>query len=389
METSEALPGGGLDVSDLQPVISAAGPFLSVVLTTEAHIENATQRSEARWRALRGEAGRLGAPEEVLEAIDPLVADAHLRGEALAAIATADGVVHVEHGAAPPQADDVRWAPLPHLTPILGWRQADPPRLLVLTDRTGADLHAIRHGAPDVEREVRGHHDEIRKVAPGGWSQQRYQSRAEDSWQHNAAEVASSVTALAERIEPHVIIVAGDVRAVALLRDELSDRVTAPVREIDGERPWDGSDENLPPELRDVVDATVREETDRLLERLTEELGQKDKAVTGLAAVATALSRAQVAVLLLREGASDRPLAFGPDPTLLSASADDLVGMGVEEPQRAPADDVLVRAAVATGAQVRVLPAFTQPAGEADLAGDAAAADTVLRDGVGALLRWA
>jgi hypothetical protein len=389
MESSEALPGAGLDLADLQRVFDEPAPFFSMVVTTEAHVENAAQRSEARWRSLRARASDQGVPDEVLAGIDPLIAGAHLRGEGFAAIATSNGVVHTEYGATPPPMDRTMWGALPHLLPIIAWRQAAPPYLVVLTDRTGADLYAIRHGAPDVEREVQGDHDEIRKVAPGGWSQQRYQSRAEDSWQHNADEVVDAVTALAERVEPHVILVAGDVRAVALVRDRLPERVSALVHTIEGERPWDDSGANLPPELQDVIDATVRSETDRLLERLAEELGQDDKAVTGLAAVARACSRAQVATLLLPERGLDRVLSFGADPTLLSTSRDDLVGMGVQDPQDGAADDVLVRAAIATGAEVRLVPAFDEAPGDRDLAGDASRVDTDLADGVGALLRWA
>jgi len=126
-----------------------------------------------------------------------------------------------------------------------------------------------------------------------------------------------------------------------------------------------------------------------LLDRLAEELGQDDKATTGLAAVARALSRAQVATLLRTERPIDRTLSFGPDPTLLSTSHDDLVGMGVDDPQETAADDVLLRAAVSTGAQVRLVPAFDSDAGDRDLDGDVERLDAKLKDGVAALLRWA
>jgi len=389
METAESLPQGAVDIADLRDVVLAPGPFLSVLLTTEPDVENAAQRSDARWRTLRSQATDLGAPEEAVQAIDPLVPDAHLHGQALLAIAGPDGVIHTEHGPTTPPTDDVRWGPLPHLLPLVVWRQANPPYIVVLADRTGADVHAVRYGAPDIEREVQGDHDEIRKVAPGGWSQQRYQARAEDSWQHNADEVAAAVATLADRVQPRVTLVAGDVRAVALLREALPDRVPGVVREIDGERPWDGSGDNLPPDLQEVVDETVRAETDAFVARLAEELGQADKAVTGLANVAKALARAQVAVVLLLERGLDRALWFGPDPTLLSTSASDLVGMGVDDPQQAPAEDVVLRAAVATGAEIRVLPAFDAPPGDEDLSNDASSPASSLKDGVGALLRWA
>src|SRR3954468_17692437 len=138
METSEALPAGGLDLGDLEDVFQGPPPFLSLVLATDPRVANAAQRSDARWRSLRADAARLGAPEHVLQAIDPLIGDAHLRGEAFVVIATSDGVVHTEHGSTPPATDDVGWGPLPRLLPVVSWRQSSPPYLVVLTDRTDA-----------------------------------------------------------------------------------------------------------------------------------------------------------------------------------------------------------------------------------------------------------
>jgi hypothetical protein len=63
--------------------------------------------------------------------------------------------------------------------------------------------------------------------------------------------------------------------------------------------------------------------------------------------------------------------------------------MGVDDPQEAPADDVLLRAAVATGAEVRLVPTFDAPPGDGDLAGESASPASRLKDGVAALLRWA
>jgi hypothetical protein len=50
---------------------------------------------------------------------------------------------------------------------------------------------------------------------------------------------------------------------------------------------------------------------------------------------------------------------------------------------------VLLRTAIATGATVRLVPAFDAGPGDRDLAGEVSRADANLKDGVGALLRWA
>jgi hypothetical protein len=373
MESSEQLAAGAVDLSDLAPLVGREGPFLSLYLVTEADVENAAQRAETRWRSARRDLAEQGTPEAVLEQIDAIVPDAHREGECLAVIGDAEELLHVEHGTAIGPYDEARWGALPHLVPIVGWRQSSPPYVVVLIDRTGADLFGFARELPDaIHREVEGEHDEIRKVAPGGWSQRRYQERAEDSWRENAEQVAERVAALVDSIGAELVIVAGDVRATELLRRSLPERLQPLVRVVEGERPWDGKGDPLPEETRDIVERHVRERGDALLARFAEERGQRDHAAEGIAAVADALSRAQVAVLLIADaGGGDLQLWFGPDPTMLSLNERELKELGVDSPQRAPAADVLVRAAIGTGAALRSLEDGQD-----------------VREGVGALLRW-
>jgi hypothetical protein len=307
----------------------------------------------------------------VLDAVAELVPDAHLQGACLAVIADADAILHLEHGPVVSPSDEATWGPLPRLLPILEWRQSEPPYLVVLTDRTGADVFGFARGVPDAIRdEVEGDHDEIRRVKPGGWSQRRYQERAEDSWRENAEQVADRVARLAQDLNAQIVIVAGDVRAVELLRKALPDRIAELVHVVEGERPWEGKGDPMPEETRDIVERHVRGTTDRLLERFAEERGQHDKAVEGVDGTARALARAQVAVLLIAPSEIDRELSFGPEPALLG-SVEELTDLGVDAHEPGPARDVLIRAALGTGAGVRILDG----------------ADAV-RGGVGALLRW-
>jgi hypothetical protein len=371
MDTAEQLTSGAVEAPDLAELIGLRGPFLSLYLNTEPDVENAGRRSETRWKNARWDLEHEGAPADVLDAIDELVPDAHLQGACLAVIADADGIRHLEHGPAVSPNDEATWGALPGLLPILEWRQSEPPYLVVLTDRTGADIFGFARGLPDAIRaEVEGDHDEIRRVKPGGWSHRRYQERAEDSWRENAEQVADRVARLAQDIDAERVIVAGDVRAVELLRKALPDRINELVHVVEGERPWEGKGDPMPEETRDIVERHVRATTDRLLERFAEERGQHDKAVEGVDGTARALARAQAAVLLIAPSEIDRELSFGPEPALLG-SVDELTDLGVDAPELAPARDVLIRAALGTGAGVRIL--------------DGAEA---VRDGVGALLRW-
>ena len=175
MERAGLTPQVAADVADLVDLVGVRGPFLTVQLTTESQIDNASQRSEQRWKPARDDGAAQGAPEEALAAVDAVVADAHLEGEGVTVVATADGSLHVEHGPRPPDRDVVRWAALPSLAQVVAWRQEAPAYVTVLADREGADLTAYRREHPDLHREAGGDTFPIRKPNAGGWSQRRYQ----------------------------------------------------------------------------------------------------------------------------------------------------------------------------------------------------------------------
>ena len=374
MESAEALPAPIVDTSDLEDLVQRRGPFLSVELLTEGAVERAARRVEQRWRALRADLATTGTPEAVLASVDAVVPGAHQHGDCLAVVATAEGVGLVAHGPAPRGEDLSSWGPVPRLQTVLAWRQAAPPHVVVVADRTGADLFAFRYGERDRSERVTGDHDVIRKVASGGWSQHRYQERAEDSWERNADQVASAVTELVEQTEPRLVVVLGDVREVHLIARALPKSVAERLRIVEREPRRDGRPAEVPDDVHELVDDLVRDETGRLLEKWREELGQADRAREGVAPTALALARAQVEALLLADVPGDhRTLWVGPEPQLVSTDEGALRLLGVTSPSRAPARDALVCAAVGTGAGVRML--------DPEAAG-------LPRDGVGALLRW-
>ena len=160
--------------------------------------------------------------------------------------------------------------------------------------------------------------------------------------------------------------------AFSLLRDALSPAVQAILHEVAGSRAADGSQ---PVEVAHVgarLAGVVAGETGILLEKLSEEQGQSDRAAVGIAPTVRALARAQVEVLLIHDDPDvDETAWFGPEAVHVATEAADLEAMGVDGPQSARLADVLIRAALGTGAGVRVLPHAEG-----------------LRGGVGAILRW-
>jgi hypothetical protein len=373
MERAGLTPQVAADTSDLVDLVSAPGPFLTVQVGTEADIDNAAQRSEQRWRALRDDAAARGTPQEVLAAVDPVVVDAHLDGPGLAVVANADGALVVEHGPTPPARDDARWAALPALLPVVAWRQQAPGYVTVLADRQGADLTAYRREGPELHREAGGDDYPIRKPNAGGWSQRRYEERAEHTWERNATDAADQVARLVRRVDARVVVVAGDERAVAYLRDALPAELVERLQVVAGGRAQDGSEQSFQEAARVAVELAVNADDDALLQKFREELGQDDRAADGPDATLAALAMAAVDVLLVAPDDPDdaRTAWFGPDPTQLATSADDVRGLGVDDPVEGRLVDVAVRAALGTGAGIRVVPPGAGPS-----------------DGLGAILRW-
>lgn len=172
---------------------------------------------------------------------------------------------------------------------------------------------------------------------------------------------------------------------MGLLRDALPPAVGAEVREVSGSRQPDGSTDEMQQEVADAVSATALDELDGLLEQLATYRGRAEKTGTadrvailgadGVAATVEALQRAQVETLVLSDalgGEEGTPLVFGAAGTALALTPHDLSDAGAEAVGSALLADVLVRAAVLTGAQVRVVPA-THPGCPPDACGCAAA----------------
>jgi hypothetical protein len=364
MESAGPTPHMALDAETVASLFPDAPPVATVYLTTEAEIENAAQRSEQHWKSLRRAMADASVPEQVLAAVDPWVSEAHLAGQTLAVIATEAGAHVVESIPEPPAVDTFRWGPLPWAGPILEHRQAGIPHIAVATDRTGADIVLFRPGRADLTEEVRGSEaDPVTKSMPGGWSQRRYQQRAENTWQENAGNVADEVARLVHTSGARLVVVSGDVRAVQLLRDALPKEIDKLVRVVDGD---------IEHEIVRLVDTIVASDTVAVLEKFKEERGQADRAADGAAATITALNQSQVEVLLVHADPNDERTAwFGDDPIPMSLDPAELKGLGVDSPTEGPLVDALLRAAAGTGAGVRMIPN----------------APTV-KDTVGAILRW-
>jgi len=372
MDHTGVTPSVALSAPDLVDLVLGDGPFLSVYLATEAAIENAAQRSELRWKDLRRDLEGQGVDQGVLAAVDPLVADAHLEGECLVVLANAHGLLHVSHQPEPPVRDVGRWGPLPMIGPLLEWRQSQVPHVVALVDRKGADLFVFHPGGTDEHVQIEGDDDPIHKAKPGGWSQARYQRRAENTWDANAHEVAEAIVELVDKEQPRLVAVGGDVRAVELMKEALPKRAAELVRDVEGSRTADGSVDAVVDDVTRLVATVVAADTKDLLAKFREERGQADRAADGPTDTLTALSKSQVEVLLVHADPDDTRTAwFGREAIPVAERSTDLTDLAVADAQDGLLVDVALRAALGTGAGIRIIPGAGGPTG-----------------GIGAILRW-
>jgi Bacterial archaeo-eukaryotic release factor family 2 len=359
--------------ADLQPIFEAPGPFLSLYLAAGGDVENAAQRLELRWKSARGDLQERGVPIGVLAAVGPLVEGGHAAAATLAAIVSVDGAAYHARLPSPPAREVLaRWGATPYALPLLAHAQSQIPFVAVLASRGAAEIVAK---LPDGERseQVEGEQGpHLTRSKPGGWSQPRYQHRAEVIWERNASEVADALTRLVDETHPRFVAAAGDVRALQLLREQSPKRVQELIRVVGGELP------SLDPVLdkaAELVEAEVRGDAGALLGRFAQEQGRGPGglATEGTGATLAALARSQVEVLLVVDDPDDERTAwFGAAPQQVATERDAVEAMGESMPVEGRLPDVAVRAALGTAADVHVLDPDDAPP----------------RDGLGALLRF-
>ena len=372
MDHDRTLPDLPWDPSEIEEVLGHRGPFLSVYLGTPPDAVAEGGSEAERWRVLRADAADAGAPEAVLRVVDPLVAGEPMDAETLVAIVTPDGPALVDHLPEPPDHDVVSWDTLPRLTPLLDSRQQDVPHVIALVDHAGADVLAVTSSGDELTEVVEGDHDVINRVRAGGWSHRRIQQRTEDSWERNAQQVAEEVTTMAQRVDAQVVLVAGDPRSVSVLVDALPD--DPPVRQLPGGRAAGGDDDQLASDIVHLTADVAARQTRAAMEAFGGAVAQRDHAVEGPDETVAALAEGRVALLLVDDDPDDDRTAWiGPGAAEVGATGEDLEAMGVEEPREARLVDACIRAAVGTGAIVRVVPGTAASSPER---------------GVGALLRW-
>lgn len=312
-----------------------------------------TERLALELRNLTGDLEGVVDEEDAGRLVEAMTSRGHQPGRTLVGVLGPDDV-DVWSTSAELQAA-IAPGPVPDLAPLLAARQAWIPHAVVLVDRVGADVEIVEAQDSSKEVSVDGATSHITKVNPGGWSQRRFQQRAEEHWQDNAQLVAERLSREVDRTGLDLIVVTGDKTAFTVLEEVLPPRLQDMVLYIDaGGRSADGSEE----QVEEAVDQAVRQEASKRREaqrqQVSEAIGQGVGAV-GRDEVLAALFERRVDTLVVHQPDTEGLHAhIGPQPDQVAGDSGVLHDLGLDA-TRVPLIDAALRGAAASGAQVVML----------------------------------
>ena len=357
-----------MDVSFLQPVLDASGPFATVCADVTHNTEHAATELELRARAAAERLTEQGAPDKVVEVVRSRLLEADEGGAAArqkgrALVVAADGTVVLDQALVnAPTRELAEWSPSPDLLPVLRQLPGRVPHIVVLTDRTGADISFMVGPGQFEEETVQGDTFQIHKFQGGGWAHHRYQHNTENKWIHNAEEVGQHIASMVRRLAPRFVLVAGDVRARQILTDRAAGSWSDLIVSMDeGGRAAGADREPVDVRMNELIAEHEAREVAEAVEKI-DAAGAHGLAVTGTAAVVEALRKGQVETLVLAQDPAEDTLLVGSSPLELGVDQHDMDALGIHG-EIVPADRALLPAAVAGRADVVLVPASAMPDG--------------------------
>lgn len=371
-------------LSLLRPVIDRPGPWATVYADISHGTEDAEKQQELLAQATTAQLFALGADEATCGAVhEALIAPRSGEPGAHAGrvLFATDGVVVLDTPLpGPPATPFAAWGPVPRVTPLLTAVGDDPICLVVRLDRTGADF-AVRgqRGTEEDVGRVTGAERPVHRTASADWSQRHFQAKVENTWEHNAGDIADAARDAFESCGAEAIVLIGDARERQLVHDKLPEPLRAVTYESEHGGRAPGSESDLVE--RDIAQVRAVQERDHVVEvtdRFRTGAGPGGKSAphttAGIPALIEAARAHRIDTLLVSPHGADvaRQVWVGGGVDQLAVRGTELQGLGEEHPAAARADDALVRSAAASGAEVVVVR-------------DPERAPT---GGLGAILRW-
>jgi peptide subunit release factor 1 (eRF1) len=287
-------------------------------------------------------------------------------GLALFACHGADGFFQAIQLQAPVDEHWLFIGSVPHLYPLAKLADQYPRYAAVVLDTHQARI--VVFGLGEVERKAEVNNVKTRRNSMGGWSQARYQRRAENFHLHHVKEVAETLDKIvsAENI-PHIVIVGDDV-VVPLVKEQLPQRLMDKLVDV-VRMEKDVPEDEL---LRATLEALRQKDAESDIECVEEVVGSwqaNGLGTVGPEAVLNALQLGQVDELLI----TGVPAVLKPVQNMASVTgeltADTSAPSGPGESQKIRLASELVTRAQQTGARVRII---EDPALLSDFGGAAA-----------------
>src|SRR3954465_8984892 len=267
-----------MDASTLAKLYAIDGPFVTIYLATPSDTEDAAEQLETRWKNVTRDLAEAGVGAATITALTA-ARGSHDRGGTRVLVA-AHGKVHLAISLPqPPAPEEVLTSALPRLVPLLDAMTLQVPHVVVLADRTGADVLAYTAGPDPVEvQSVQTDRFPSRKVHAGGWSSLRYDHDVEETWELSARDVAALVDRVSGGIGARLVIASGDHRALQLLAQHLPTQLVDRFVTIGGGgRARDGSEGVIADEVLRVLSSAVAANPVELLEEFAEQGGRQDR----------------------------------------------------------------------------------------------------------------
>jgi peptide subunit release factor 1 (eRF1) len=270
---------------------------------------------------------------------------------------------------------DQHWlfvGPVPHLYPLARVIENHPRYAALLLDTNRAQIFVFGLGA--TERTETVVNAKTRRTSKGGWSQARYQRRAENVHVNHIKEVIDTLDRLVLDEDLQHVVVAGDDVALNILRGQLPKTLADKLIDM---RTWDrtASEADI---LASSLEALREKDAETDAEKVDELLGAWRSGGLGVAGPESTLSALQLGQVdeLIIAAAPDslkRVQKLPDDAAPGAVVADTSAPHGTGDEERLRLSDELVTRAQQTGARIRFIE-------------DAALLAEV--GGVGALLRF-
>lgn len=254
-----------------------------------------------------------------------------------------------------PLPTEVTVAPVPALVALARASEDYPPHAVLLADSEQARLTLVSHTTASGSVELKGS-EYPRKHQQGGWSQRRYQARADEKLEAFARDVAEETRIELERHGIDMLVLAGaEEMRVAVereLHETIRDRIVGTVN-LD----MRASDTDIVDAAAPVIEQVEREHERQAVQAVSDGVGASTDGAGGASDVLTALQAGQVMTLVMNDdfeavGWADYTMpAFGagdlPTSHPLGGDTANLVEIDLREE--------LVRLAVQSGAEVEIV----------------------------------